>query len=172
MIFSGKAQADISYPAMRIQKQNPAAAQSLLDILASPSGEMTAIHQYLYQSWILANVFPQLTQQFQQIARVEMYHMDLLGQVIVLLGGVPKFQSDPFNCATAWNGNHVYYSHQATTLLEYNLAQEEVALKAYLQLAKEFPDPYVCTLFSRIAMDEEQHCRILREGLRCLCGRK
>lgn len=71
------------YPPVAVREKNPFYAALLAEDFAAATGELTAIHQYVYQSWIFA-------QRRYDIARVEMLHLDILGQLITLLGCVPK----------------------------------------------------------------------------------
>ena len=77
------------YPAITVDCQNPQHALLISQNLSGPQGEMTAIYQYMYQDWILSALHPDIAAILKRIAKVEMHHLDIFGQLVSLLGGDP-----------------------------------------------------------------------------------
>lgn len=79
------------YPPPRVEGPNPVYARLLIEDISSAKGELTTICQYLYQSWIPEEGCEELAETLLRIAETEMRHLHLLGELIVQLGGDPKF---------------------------------------------------------------------------------
>ncbi|MBS1328178.1 MAG: rubrerythrin family protein, partial [Oscillospiraceae bacterium] len=97
------------YPPLKVTGPNIQAACRLSQALAGAKSEMTAIMSYEYQHWILASCRPELAVTVFRIAKVEMHHLDMLGQLIVLLGADPRFGCDQRGSCAWWSGSMVCY---------------------------------------------------------------
>lgn len=91
------------YPPIKVEGKNHHYAQLLGQDLASSWGEMSAIYGYLYQHWILNKPQAALQTVLFRIAKVEMHHLNILGQLIRMLGGDPKCIGIPPG-TTRWYG--------------------------------------------------------------------
>lgn len=153
------------YPPVRVAGQNHPYALFLMQDMASARGEMTAIYQYLYGNWIFQSSHASIADAMKRIAQVEMHHLDLLGQMIVLLGGGPMCAASPDRCATAWNGDQVRYDREIRQVLSWNIQLEREAVETYTIQARQIKDPYVSALLARLALDERLHEKILKNFL-------
>ena len=45
------------YPAIEVERENPRYAMMLMQDMASQKGEMTSIYQYLYEHWVLEEIY-------------------------------------------------------------------------------------------------------------------
>ena len=115
------------YPAITVDCQNPQYALLISQNLSGPQGEMTAIYQYMYQDWILSALHPEIAAILKQIAKVEMHHLDIFGQLVLLLGGDPRCQARPNVYRSAWNGNMINYTRDVKKILSYNAFTEQTA---------------------------------------------
>ena len=64
-------------------------ASILLEDYAGTSGELTAIHQYMYHHLTLQHSHLNISTLIREIAIVEVHHLELLGETIRLLGQFP-----------------------------------------------------------------------------------
>lgn len=145
------------YPPIEVQGKNHHYAQLLSQDLASSRGEMTAIYQYLYQDWILEKRHAGLKEVLLGIAKVEMHHLNILGQLIQLLGGEPRCMSFGGHNPVVWNGNMVNYNKGLRQILSYNIVCEQSAADSYLKHAQMIHDDPVSAMLRRLAQDELVH---------------
>ena len=150
------------YPPVKAARRNPRYAEMILPALRAQSSELTAVTTYIYQNWIFFKKYSSLADTLMKIAKVEMHHMQLLGTLVSLLGGDPRFAEDPCQC---WNGDALDYTKDLHHALKSNMEAEEAAASFYLETASKIQDPFVCAVLNRIAMDEKVHVQIFRHYL-------
>lgn len=156
--------ADDPYPVIEVSGPNPQYARMLQIDLASGHSEMTSITQYIYDSWRLDPRFANVAETLRRIAMVEMHHLDILGKLIVLLGGDPKYmavQQRP----QVWNGNMVTYSRQFAAMMRDNILAEQMAIDTYARQAEIIRDEHIAALLRRILQDEYIHIELFRQYL-------
>lgn len=153
------------YPSISVSERNVSYAQLLSADLAGPRSEMTSICQYTYQSWAISSRYPAMAETIAAIAKVEMHHLNILGQLIVRLGGNPKLQYIQNRRAFAWNSGHVNYTQSITDFFKANIAAEQYAAEMYMQHAKRIQDGDVSEMLARISLDEAQHKSIFERFL-------
>lgn len=154
-----------SYPAIKVQSINLTYAHLLSQNLFSPKGEMTAISQYLYQSWYVFDEETPYSYQdiFANIAKVEMRHMNSLGQLIYLLGLNPCFYTLKGKRPQPWNGTYLQYTTTVKEMLQINITAETQALQNYQKTIAQIDDIYVKAVLERICLDEQLHLNILQQ---------
>ena len=155
----------LAYPPIQVTEPNQRYAAILLQDLSAVRGEITAVHQYVYHHWVIHDADPKLANLFSRIARVEMHHMNILGELIIKLGGNPVARTNPHNCSSAWNGNMLQYSTGKRQILAHNLSLELAAAHEYTAQAQSIKDPLISAQLLRIAKDEEIHYNILHDLL-------
>lgn len=145
------------YPPVKVEGKNHHYAQMLGQDLASSWGEMSAIYEYLYQHWILSEPQAALQTVLFRIAKVEMHHLNILGQLIRLLGGDPKCMYFSGHNPVVWNGNMVNYNKGIRQILSYNIVCEQSAADGYIKQAQLIKDAQVSAMLRRLARDELVH---------------
>lgn len=146
------------YPTIQVSAQNLCYANILLQDYASSASELTAITQYLYHN-LMQSKYPEVAEMMLGIAEVEMEHLHMLGETIVLLGGKPIFAA---NCPRDyWDGSDVTYGRSISDQLRDDLNAELGAIKQYNRHIMQIGDPYVRQILARIALDEEWHVSLL-----------
>lgn len=146
------------YPKPKVEKKSPETAQVLSHIYASNVSEMTAIHQYIYQTLVVDN--EEFSRILKNIAMTEMHHLELLGSTIYLLGCLPVYADCSFHNVRYWNGNDVYYDKDIKTILEINIEAEKEAIHNYQMVLTVIDDIYIKELIHRILEDEYLHLEI------------
>lgn len=157
------------YPSTETCCCNPCYAKLLSKDFCGPNGEMTAITQYLYQHFILQSCYPQTADLLECIARVEMTHFSLVGELIVNLGGDPKIgfcQGSTFNY---WTGRYVDYQKCVENILEDDIKAEKAAIAAYCERKCQICDQTVCAVLDRIIADEKMHIQLFEDELKRIC---
>jgi len=156
-------QSNKPYPTVKVDKENIEYAKLLLENYAGVVSEDTAIHLYFYQSLVINEAFKEFADTMQKISKVEMHHLELLGEAITELGLKPVFGTiSKGNYLNTWNSKYVDYSTDIKEMLEINIRSEEQAIKNYEQRIIEINDNNIRDLLLRIIEDEEIHLAIFK----------
>ena len=153
--------APIPYPPLEVDGPNPQYARMLGVDMASSKSEMTSICQYLYHSWTLPKDFDHAHDLMRRIAEVEMHHLDMLGELIVKLGGNPRYMA-VMNRPVPWEGRMVTYNHTPAMAVKDDMLLEQAAIDTYRRQAAAIRDPHIVAVLRRIIMDEEMHITIFK----------
>lgn len=149
------------YPTPKVLGENHYYASILLEDYAGISGELTAIHQYIYHS-LTSEDHTKIATLTQQIAIVEMHHLKLLGKTIQLLGEYPIMYSNDHDLIRFWNAKFVYYGHTVYDKLSANMKHEMDAIQNYRRHQRLIDDPFIQELLERIILDEEHHLQLFK----------
>lgn len=156
------------YPPVEVCGTSLSLARVLNNNLAAAKSEMTAFHQYTYQAWLLQKDYPEISKTLSEIALVELRHLHRLGQLIVLLGGTPKFCSYQRGMTLPWSGKMVVYNTEIRKLLKMDIVAEESAYITYIRQSQCMKDTKVAANLARIAQDEKLHRAVLHKFLQDL----
>lgn len=147
------------YPEVEVESQNLRYATLLLDAYADgEKSEMTAIAQYMHHHFTIKN--KEIADTELCIALVEMKHLDILGELIKMLGGNPKYRRS--NKAW-WDGGEVAYGDNTEFKLKLDMDAEKSAIEGYKTLISEIKDKSVVKILYRILDDEIMHLEILTD---------
>lgn len=150
------------YPEIRVQGENIRLAQQLSAVFGGGSGEFGVISEYVYQSIIFKDSFPDYSAVLMKIAKVEMHHLYMVGEIIKKLGGQPIYGWYSGGEPRYWSGSSVNYGDDLAAALLYDLNGEQKAYSSYVSLARQSGDRYVFAALTRIALDEMIHASILK----------
>ncbi len=154
------------YPEIQVTGPNSCYAAILMQDYASSASELTAITEYLHHSFT-ESAYADVSEMLLGIAKVEMDHLQMLGETIVLLGGNPMFAS---GCPRDyWGGEDVYYGTALCDRLLGDLNAELGAIQQYETHIAQINDPYVKAILARIVLDEEWHVGLLQGALAQYC---
>jgi len=156
---------NIPYPPTEVKDKNLYYARLLLNNYAGQNGELTAITQYLYQHFISEECYKELAESLQCIARVEMHHLEILGELITKLGGNPLFRTQNQGRNSFWSGKYVSELQNAKRFLQKNIEAENVAIRDYKMRIFQINDPKIQNILERIIKDEEHHIVIFKQYL-------
>lgn len=153
------------YPQIAVTKKNINYANILTLDLASAKSEMTVVHQYLYQSWIISDKYFTIKTVISRIAQVELQHFCIIGKLINLLGGEPYCQAIENNRAVVWNGSMLDYTKDIKKMLLNNIEDEKMAAEGYAKQSKEIKDICVSEMLARLSLDEQLHYEVYKSFL-------
>ncbi len=159
----------IPYPEIQVEGPNPTYASVLQADYASRISEFTAISQYLYHHLQMGQYEPwhEVADLEECIARIEMKHLEMLGELILKLGGDPKYQSP---AGRSWRGHYVeYHSGNLCEQLKADVQAEQNAITQYRTHLELIQDRYVQAIIERILQDEEHHLRLFQEAYEKHC---
>lgn len=148
----------LPYPEINITQKNLSDAKLLMNDYAGKASETTAIMQYMYQYYIVAELNIEFANALKRIANQEIHHHEMLGKTIVMLGGDPIISGlGPF-----WNSSYVSYSRQLKRIITRDIADEETTIRNYSKTLMCLTDKSVQDLINRIIVDEEAHIKTLK----------
>lgn len=150
------------YPEIRVQGENKLMAERLTYTFGGSSGEFDSTAQYVYQSIMLKNSHPPQSELLLRIAKTEMHHLYMIGELITKLGGQPIYGWKNAGKTHYWNGEQLNYSPDPATMYLHDLAGEQKAYSTYVSLARQSGDRYVFALLTRIALDEMIHASLFK----------
>lgn len=155
---------NLPYPPVRVLCQNEQTVNLIRPLYAGAAGELTAIAQYLYQELCVDSRYPDLAALLERISIAEMRHLQLLGELIVQLGGDPQYYAKtPYrrrgNANQYWNASFVNYEMDARAILTENIRAEEAAMRAYQDAICAITEEGIRALLRRICMDEQMHLK-------------
>lgn len=148
------------YPEIRVQSENKRLAAQLNAAFAGTGGEFGNISEYVYQSIMFSG--SEYGKIFMELAKVEMHHLAILGEVIRKLGGKPFYGWYSEGKEQFWNGSYVNYTQDLLAALVHDLNGEQRAYSSYVSLARQSGDRYVFAVLTRIALDEMIHASLLK----------
>ena len=165
---AGQVVAPGPYPPIRVAERNREYARMLGIDFASSKSEMTSVTQYMYHDWTLHRRYPEISSEMRRIAEVEMHHLDMLGQLIILLGGDPQYRAVRHNRCMYWNGDMVCERNNPPIMIQEDIRLEQSAIETYSRQARMIRDPYVVAVIERIIEDEKLHLKLFHQMLQKL----
>ncbi|HAG08363.1 MAG TPA: bacterioferritin [Desulfotomaculum sp.] len=157
------------YPEIKVVRPNLFYAQLLMEDYAGVVSELSAIGQYVYHYITFEEKHKELAELEECISLVEMHHLEMLAQVIRMLGGNPQYKVVKNNQDVYWNSSYIYYGQEICDRLASDIEGEKAAITQYQQHYKLIADPYIQRLLERIIQDETYHIQLLTQALQKHC---
>lgn len=152
---------DLPYPKVNVKEKNPNYVDLILLNFASDISEFDAIAQYVYHEIALTYENPEAAEVIKGISEVEMHHLQLLGEIIVQLGGEPGYWIDNKK-KKYWSSKLVNYDLSSLkTILTIDIQSEKSAIKQYRDTIAKIDDENINAIIKRIILDEEYHIQLL-----------
>ena len=155
------------YPPIKVECPNLDYARLLLDDYAGITSEMTAIHQYLFHHNNMPKEFAEVAELLEGVAVAEMLHLEILAELIGLLGQPPVYMDGH---GQFWNAGCVPYAiGQPCEQLRINIESERTAIRNYRHHMEMINDRYIKAVLARIIKDEELHLSLFNKAYRRYC---
>lgn len=151
---------DLPYPKVNVKDKNPKYIDLILLNFSSSTSEFSAINQYTYHeiSYIYKN--PEISKILKEISIVEMYHLKLLGEILVQLGSQPGYWIDNKK-KNYWSSKLIDYDLSSLKhILEIDINSEKEAIKQYKETICKIQDENINNILKRIILDEEIHIQL------------
>ena len=162
--------AEAPYPAAEELCRDAYSLRVISPSYAAPSGELTAILQYLYHYHMFkANGYVAYADIIESIAIAEMMHLKLIGAAITALGAPPVYTANPPVFFNFYSTKFVTYSRTLVCMAEDDVRAEKQAIHGYERMLRLLRNDRVKELISRIIEDEKLH---LAEFEKILCALK
>ena len=148
---------NIPYPKLMNIRQNIRYANLLYDNFAGEEGELTAVNQYIYEHIELKR-YESFSKILLSIAKEEMHHLELIGDLIKRLGKKPYYINQ-HQCM--WSANNIkYHFNNVYDMLMFNIESEKKAISGYKEIMKYTQNKSIKDLLERIILDEQTHLEI------------
>ncbi|MEG2014439.1 MAG: demethoxyubiquinone hydroxylase family protein, partial [Clostridia bacterium] len=132
---------------------------------ATKDGELTAILQYIFQSFIFRDKDPETANTLESIAIAEMMHLKLLGNSLKNLGVTPIYSAQPPFPHNFYSAEYVTYSTTPVKMIMDNIYGEMNAIATYKKMLLLLKNEQVSAIIERIIIDEELHLATLKKLL-------
>ncbi|MCH5142476.1 MAG: manganese catalase family protein [Clostridiales bacterium] len=133
---------------------------------ASPSGELTAILQYIYQSFFFKkDGYNEIADTLESIAIAEMIHFKLLGNTVLALGAAPIYTQYPPSPFNFYSTKYVTYSRTLKDMLADDIRAERHAIRSYENMLLRLKNQQVSAIIERILQDERLHLQTFTQIL-------
>lgn len=150
------------YPEIGELRQNPCYAGAMLDNVGGVNSEMSAICQYLANHWYLDGQCDLVSTIFEQLAKVEMQHLDLFATLAERLGETARLWTNTGNGKRYWSPCYTSYQTNPCQMVEAALKGEYEAIKKYQVQINCIDNEIVQACLTRVIADEELHVELLK----------
>ena len=158
------------YPEVKVTASNPYYATLLLEDYAGQVSELSAINQYVYHHVVLEPDFEEVADLLECIALVEMHHLEILAETILMLGVDPRYRTIAKNeTEQYWDASFVYYGTSLCDRLTADIASEWAAVANYRRHQNMINDPYIRNILERIILDELHHIMLFNQMVDKYC---
>ncbi|MFV0497321.1 MAG: hypothetical protein ACK5L0_03995 [Candidatus Fimivivens sp.] len=163
------------YPAAKANAENERYACIIRNGFAGRESVLTAMMTYLYQSIYFGACDDDLREMLAAIALCKMFHLRLLGELLMSLGSNPKYfccMPPNVSCGTWWAAQpvNVAYSKILSDALNADIELEKASIDEHKNTINYVDDEGIRTLLKRIVMDEKYHLKMLTELHKRFCS--
>ena len=151
---------NLPYPKVNVKDKNSKYIDLILLNFSSSISEFSAITQYTYHeiSYIYKN--PEVSKILNGISIVEMYHLKLLGEILIQLRAEPGYWIDNKK-KNYWSSKLLDYDISSLKhILEIDINSEKEAIKQYKETISKISDENINDILKRIILDEEIHIQL------------
>ena len=162
-LLSGKA--DLSYPKIQVEEKNKRYAQILSIDFCGKVSEFTSISQYLNHQIRFTNKYYNAQKVLLSINKTEMMHMQIVCELIVLLGENPNYYYYDDKSYYPWIPQFVDCGTNFVNMILLDINDEYKAIKQYEEHIRDIDDKYIKQILERIIKDEKYHIELLTQLL-------
>lgn len=152
-----------TYPKLNRIKHNDYYLGIVQNLFCSKESESTCYFQFSYQSNILLPFGNEYARLFATIANEDAFHMQLLSETILSLGGDPIFCD---NQGRWFGGRWMDYVKDVKQMLYLDIELKEKIMIDYKTAISKIDDMAVKQMLTYILKDEERACLKLKEAFK------
>ena len=154
---------DLPYPEIKVQRRNRDYADLLSVDYCGFVSELSAITQYINNENRICAERCSMARTLLGIAMAEMMHLQKLGELIVLLGGIIDFSAKTSNgCSKLWTPEYLSIPERVDKMLAADIEAEKEAIRQYEMHINMINDDCVNAVLRGIILDEEYHIFLLK----------
>lgn len=155
------------YPELKNVEPDYQFGRLVYDAYSGSKSELTTILSYIFE-YLTNGENEEVVTFLKIIAKQEMKHLELLGEILVSLGMEPYYMSTYGN---KWCSDNVKVKfNNLAEMLAFNIEMEKGAIEEYHHLINVCGNESIKAVISRIIMDEESHVQIFEMLKKKYCG--
>ena len=140
------------YPKIKAFRKNAYYAGLLQNLLCGEEGVVLFFLQLKYQKSILGSFYPQISTTFDEILEMELIHLDLLANAIIMSGGDPML----INSQGKWiSGRQIDYIKEIKQILSYDVELKEKSIIDFKLAHSKIDNIEIKNLLKEMIKDEE-----------------
>lgn len=161
--------ANLPYPSLAAIQPNEQDLHCIRNDYAGQISELSAITQYVYHQLLAKEkAFATVGKDLLSIAMVEMRHLNILGGVLLRLGGNPTFTYEKDGHLIDWNSGLIDDCQQVKAMLLNDLRLEQETIACYKRQAQQVSQGAIADVLNRLVLDENCHVVVLQALLQGL----
>jgi len=163
--FSGVKPAvmDLPYPPVQVRERNKEYAALISVSYCGSISEVSAVMQYINNESRMFNRKCKIGRTILGMAMAEMTHMQILAELIGLLGGTVCYTSMyPGGQQQVWSPHCLTMPEDIKEMLQADLEREIATIDQYDRQIQRIRDEGVNAVLCRIVQDEQYHIMLLR----------
>lgn len=147
----------LPYPEIDIKEINLNYVKLIKKCYCGLYSELTLVNQYNYQQLIIDSYLKPI---FKEISKVEEEHLNILGNIIISLGGDATYTISKKNKNFYWNSKFINNDTSLKNILINNINNELEIIKEYRKIASIIENESIVAILNRIILDEELHIKL------------
>lgn len=155
------AKINLPYPKIQVKNKNKKYAEILSRDFCSGVSEFTAISQYINHEIRLSNKYFKASETILSISKTEMIHMQMIGEIITLLGENLNYSYYNNGSYSHWTSKFVDFGTNYVNMILLDINDEYKAIKQYEEHIEIIDDTYIKAILNRIIKDEKYHIELL-----------
>lgn len=155
------AKINIPYPKIQVKNKNEKFAQILSLDFCSSISEFSAVAQYVNHQIRFTDKYCKAAEIILSISKTEMMHMEMIGKLIILLGGSLNYGYYDNGSYSNWTPNFIDYGTNYVNMILLDINDEYKAIKQYEEHIKAIDDECIGAVLKRIIKDEKHHIELL-----------
>ena len=154
---------DLPYPPVRVRERNLDYADLISVSYCGMISEMSAVMQYINNESRMFSERCAMSRTILGMAMAEMTHMQILAELISLLGGNVCYASKQSGGQQwMWSPQCLTLPEKVGEMLQADLEREIATIEQYNMQIRMIRDEYVNAVLNRIVQDEQYHIMLLR----------
>jgi len=149
------------YPQVNHVKPDEGLVKILLQPYSGERSELTTALQYAHHSVCCKRNYKEISQTMRGIFYIETMHLEFIGDIIVKLGGDPKYVISLQQKQISWQSSLINYETSPDQMLLSDMEGEKGAAEFYERTSESINQSDIARLLARLALDEHLHYRLL-----------
>ena len=155
--------ANLPYPQVNRVHEDKELITYLIQPYSGENSELKTVMQYAYHSLCCKEKYREVSQMMRGIFYIETMHLELIGDVIIKLGGNPQYVLSLQHHQIAWQSSVIDYETHPEQMLLADIEGEKGSAAFYQQASEIVEQADIARLLARLALDEQLHHRMLTD---------
>lgn len=154
---------NLPYPVISVIEENSRYGNILLQNYSGEISHFSLSSQFNYYELVSFKTSPVISAVLKGISKIDNYHMNILGKLIVLLGEDPRYWINRKKTSHYWNPKFLKYTNKIDEILKNCIYFKTNLISQYEKTLLEIDDDKIVAILKRILSDQEFHLKLLIE---------